>query len=124
MKTAKLYLKTFLLTLLELVLCLFIISLLYYYSLLDSNAYSFFSFITILLLFLINSFLLGKKVKTKRPFIGLKYGIIIDIIIIILTLILKRMEISNIIYYLIILFTTTLGGIFGSIKIKTTDLSQ
>lgn len=124
MKTAKLYLKTFLLTLLELVLCLFIISLLYYYSLIDSNAYSFFSFITILLIFLINSFLLGKKVKTKRPFIGLKYGIIIDIIIIILTLILKRMEISNIIYYLIILFTTTLGGIFGSIKIKTTDLSQ
>ena len=124
MKKAKLYLKSFLFTIMELALCLFIISLLYYYSLLDSNAYSFFSFITILLLFLINSFLLGKKVKTKRPFIGLKYGIIIDIIIIILTLILKRMEISNIIYYLIILFTTTLGGIFGSIKRKTTDLSQ
>lgn len=124
MKKAKLYLKTFLLTLLELALCLFIISLLYYYSLIDSNAYSFFSFITILLIFLINSFLLGKKVKTKRPFIGLKYGIIIDIIIIILTLILKRMDISNIIYYLFILFTTTLGGIFGSIKRKTTDLSQ
>lgn len=124
MKTAKLYLKTFLFSSLELALCLFIISLLYYYSLIDNNAYSFFSFITILLIFLINSFLLGKKVKTKRPFIGLKYGIIIDIIIIILTLILKRMEISNIIYYLIILFTTTLGGIFGSIKIKTTDLSQ
>lgn len=124
MKKAKLYLKSFLFTIMELALCLFIISLLYYYSLIDSNAYSFFSFITILLIFLINSFLLGKKVKTKRPFIGLKYGIIIDIIIIILTLILKRMDISNIIYYLIILFTTTLGGIFGSIKRKTTDLSQ
>lgn len=116
--------KTFLFTIIELALSLFVISILYYYSLIDSNAYSLFSLITILIIFLINSFLLSKNSTKKKPLLGLKYGLIIDIMIIILSWILKRIDISNIIYYLLIIFSTTLGGLFGYIKRKTIDLSQ
>jgi len=69
----------------------------------------------------LGGFILGKKNKKDGWKEGLKLSLIFIIILIILEFILKnKFEFKNIIYYLILISSTTLGSMIG-INIKKTD---
>lgn len=66
----------------------------------------------------VSGFLLGRSINDKGYLKGLLYGIIISLIMFILSFILmSNHSIYNIIYYLIIIASTTLGTMF-SISMK------
>ena len=112
------YLKHLILTIIPILVLLFIITIPYYFNLINTNTYNFFKLLIITLSILINSIFLGRKTKNKRYLVGIKFGLLITTILLILTLILSKFEIKNLIYYLIIIATSTLGSIFGGNKKK------
>ena len=64
----------------------------------------------------ISSFILGKKTTKLGYLSGIKLGLLIIIIFIILVLLLDKFTIKSLIYYLILLLTSTLGSMLGNIK--------
>ena len=107
------YLKHLILTIIPILVLLFIITIPYYFNIINNNTYNFFKLLIITLSILINSLLLGKNFKNKKYLVGIKFGLLIITILLILTLIFSKFEIKNLIYYLIIIATSTLGSIFG-----------
>lgn len=108
----------------EILLVFFIISVFYYFSLFQGETYSFFLFLSLFIIFLINSFQVGRKGKKKGYLIGIRFGLLFDTLFLILTISLKRFEISCLFYYFLVLCTTTLGAAFGALSKKNTELSQ
>lgn len=64
----------------------------------------------------ISSFLAGKKTTRLGYLSGLKLGGLIILFFIILVLLLDKFNIKSLIYYLILLLTSTLGSMLGNIK--------
>lgn len=64
----------------------------------------------------ISSFLVGKKTTKLGYLSGIKLGIIVIILFIILVLLLDKFNLKSLIYYLILLLTSTLGSMLGNIK--------
>lgn len=64
----------------------------------------------------ISSFLSGKKTTRLGYLSGLKLGGIIIFFFILLVLLLDKFNVKSLIYYLIILLTSTLGSMLGNIK--------
>ena len=94
-----------------------LISIIHFISNISASIITSILFIYNLFLFFIFSFLISKKSKSKGIFIGLKLSSIIIIIFLLLTLLFKLdFNIKNIIYYLLIILTST----FGSITSKNT----
>ena len=71
-------------------------------------------------LFLIYGFKFGVKAKKQGYLAGLKIGVILIIILFIINIVIsqKTFSISMIIYYLILLLCSTLGGMLGISKKK------
>ena len=64
----------------------------------------------------ISSFIIGKKTTKLGYLSGIKLSLLIIIIFIILVLLLDKFTIKSLIYYLILLLTSTLGSMIGNIK--------
>jgi len=115
----KRYLKYILTTTLSILILLFLLTIIYYFNLIKPNTFNLLKLLIILLTILINSLLLGKESNKKGYLEGIKLGSLIVILIFILTIIFSKFEFKNLIYYLLILITSTLGSMIGINKKKT-----
>lgn len=90
-----------------------ILTIIDYFSLFNT---SIFKLIIPILGIFISSFISGKKTTKLGYLSGLKLGGLIILFFIILVLLLDKFNIKSLIYYLILLLTSTLGSMLGNIK--------
>lgn len=101
-------------TILSLIICLAIITTLYYFNIISSNTFKILQIITLLIIILINSFILGKSSDKKGFLEGIKFGGLLVILFFILSLITKSpLKLKFLLYDLIIIITSILGATIG-----------
>ena len=113
----KKYIFSTILTFLSVLIMLLVLTILYYYNLIKLGAYNILKLISLIFSTLISSIYLGTKTKQKGYLEGIKLALIIITLFIIPTIILSNFNIKILIYYLIILITSSLGSMIG-INIK------
>lgn len=98
----------------SLLIYLIIITTLAHFNLISYKTVSVLSFIFMCLLFMYNGFSLGKK-SSKRGFLsGLMIGAINIILVLLLAIILRSIPgFKSLIYFAVLLLSSTLGGMFG-----------
>jgi len=110
------YIKSIFFNVLELFILLFLITILYYFNLINEKTFSILKLIILLLSIFINSFILGKNTKKKSYIEGIIYGSILITLLIIITIIFSKIQIKLFIFYPLILITSILGSMMGKIK--------
>ena len=105
------------LTLTLILTTLFIITIFYYFNLITMKTFSILKLLVILISTFISTFILGTKAKNKGYLEGIKQGLILIILFLIPTIITSNFNLKVLIYYLIILITSSLGSMIG-INIK------
>ena len=90
-----------------------IITILNYFNIVSNGIINILKFIFPLIATVTSAFILGKKSKQKGYLEGLKLGAIITVIFFIITIIIDKLNIKSIIYYLIIIFTSILSSMVG-----------
>ena len=110
------YLKPLLINVLELFISLFIITILYYFNILNDKSYEILKLIILLVTIFINSFLLGKTSKSKGYLEGIKYGVLLIVLLLVFTLIMYKLQSKLLLFYPLILITSTLGSMIGNVK--------
>ena len=101
-------------TILSIIILGFILTILYYFDVINNNIYNIMKMIIVLLSLFINAYILGKS-STKYGLIeGLKLGTIILVIMFILKIITNSsFDIRTIIYSIILLLTSSIGSVIG-----------
>lgn len=111
-------LKNLLIFVISLICYLLIISTLNYSEILSIKAISIISFIFLILLFLSSGFLIAQKIDSKGYISGLIIGGINFTILFLISIVLNcDLSLSYLLYLLILLLSSTMGGMFG-INIK------
>ena len=105
-------------TIILIIILIGILTIFYYYDLINTSTYNVLKLIILLISIFLNSFILGKNVKEKGYLEGIKFGLIIIILLLIPTIIMKQLNIKLIIYYSMIISTSILGSIMGINKKK------
>ena len=95
-----------------------LLSLLYYWNVIDFSLFSIFKLLTIIISFLFFGFILGKETSKKGYLQGVKYSGLWIFFLFIITLIIHKFQLKSIIFYIIILFCSILGSILGINKKK------
>ncbi len=114
MSNLKKYSFHLLITLASIIITLLLTTILYYFNIINPSTYNILKIVSLLLVILINSIFLGKKAKSKGYLEGLKLSLLIIFIFIILTLLFtKTFHLKYLIYYIIIMITSILGGMLG-----------
>ena len=92
-----------------------IITLLNYFGILNGTPLKIISIVTIILSLFIGGYLTGKNANKKGYLEGIKFGLIMIVIILILNLLIFRNEFNliNILYYISLLFSSMIGGMIG-----------
>lgn len=110
----KKYLISYAYTLGIIVVGTFIITLLNYFNLLSSNIANTLILILVIASILVGSFLLGKKSNKKGYLEGIKYSTILILLLFIINLLfIKVFEIKSLVYFLIIIVSSTFGSMIG-----------
>jgi len=106
------YLKSYIYLLCILILSTIILSIISYFS--NNELYILKILIPIISMF-ISSFILGKNIKNKAYLEGLKFGLIYLLLSIIINYIIlhNSFSIKNIVYYLVIIFSSIIGSMIG-----------
>ena len=96
------------------------ISILNYFSILRGIPLNILSIVTIIVSLFIGGFLTGKKANKKGYLEGIKFGTIMIVMIILLNLILfkNKFTIISILYYLLLLLSSTFGAMIGIMRKK------
>ena len=110
------YLKPLLLNILELFLLLFIVTILYYFNIINEKTFEVLKLIILLSTIFINSFIIGKTSNNKSYKEGIKYGVLLITILLTITLLLSKLQIKLLIFYPLILITSSLGSMIGNVK--------
>ena len=98
---------------------LIIISIFNYFNIINTNITNLLLFISMIISIIIGSFKLGNTSSNKGLIEGLKFGLIISIISIVISLLLKySYKPINFIYYLILTISSIFGSILGKNKKK------
>lgn len=97
------------------------ITLINYFNLMNNNVISIIKFILPLIAITINSYKLGKTSNKQGYLEGLKFGIIISLISIIIILILDKFIIKSLLYYGILILTSIMGSTIGINRKKLTN---
>ena len=89
-----------------------IITILNYFNILNGTILKVFRIITIILSLFIGGYLTGLKANKKGYLEGIKFGSIMIIIVLLLNLLVfnNKFTLMNILYYLLLLFCSTLGS--------------
>ncbi len=118
MKRIKTYLKYLGFTILSILICLLLISTLYYFNILGSGLVKFLRPLVIFINIFISSYILGKHTEKNGYLEGLKLGSMIILTFFIISLILFRnyFQLKLIFYYFIILFISIFGSMVGISK--------
>ena len=92
-----------------------VITLLNYFGILNGNMLKILSIILILLSIFVGGFFTGKNANKKGYLEGIKFGLIMIVIILFMNLLLFKNEfaLTNILYYLSLLFSSTIGSMIG-----------
>ena len=101
-------------TILSIIILGFILTILYYFDVINNNIYNIMKMVIVLLSLFINAFFLGKN-STKYGLVeGLKLGAIFLIIMFIIKIFTSNsFDIRTVIYSIIILLTTSIGSVIG-----------
>ena len=101
-------------TLLSIIILGFILTILYYFDVINNNIYNIMKMIIVLLSLFINAYILGKS-STKYGLIeGLKLGAIVLVIMFILKIITNSsFDIRTLIYSFILILISSLGLVIG-----------
>jgi len=110
------FIKVLFFNILELFTLLFLVTILYYFNLINEKTFDVLKLIILLSSIFINSFILGKKKNNKGYIEGIKYGIIIISLLLIITIIFSKLQFKLFIFYPLILITSLLGSMIGSVK--------
>lgn len=114
METIKKYSFRFLYTLMGIVISLLLITTLYHFNLISSNIYQALKFVLLLANILISGIILGKKTTSKGYLEGIKLGLFLIILFTLLTLLTgESLKLRILLYDMIILITSILGGMIG-----------
>ncbi len=106
--------KVLLTTYLSIIILGFILTIFYYFDVINNNIYNIMKMIIILASLFINAFILGKKCEKYGLVEGLKLGGIFLLIMIIIKLVTNNsFDIRTFIYGVIILLTTSIGSVIG-----------
>lgn len=99
---------------LSLLLYLLLVSTLNYFNIINYKILSTFSFVFMILLFMYSGFYVAKKSERKGYVNGLIVGGVNIVLILLLSILLgENPEISVGIYFIILLLSSTIGGMFG-----------
>lgn len=106
--------KIIITTLLSIIILGFILTILYYFDIINNNIYNIMKMVIVLLSLFINAFFLGKN-STKYGLVeGLKLGAFFLIIMFIIKIFTSNsFDIRTVIYGIIILLTTSIGSVIG-----------
>ena len=106
--------KIIITTLLSIIILGLILTILYYFDIINNNIYNIMKMVIVILSLFINAFFLGKN-STKYGLVeGLKLGAIFLIIMFIIKIFTSNsFDIRTVIYSIIILLTTSIGSVIG-----------
>ena len=109
------YLKSLLYIFIPLLISNLVLSILYYFNILSNKTLSILNIILVLLSMFIGGLYIGKKSNKKGYLEGIKIGLIAIIILFIISYLAfdKGINIHKIIYYLILLSSSTIGSMLG-----------
>lgn len=96
------------------------INIFYYYNLINENIYRFLKLLSVIVSVFFGGFILGRKSNYKGYLDGLVLGIIMISILFILSILFSGLQVKLLLYYLVILTSSTLGGTIG-IRKKRND---
>lgn len=113
MSSLKKYLLSILITFLSIFLTLLLTTTLYYFNIISPTTYNILKIIFLLLSIFINSFILGKKALKKGYLEGIKLSLPIILLFLLTTLLTKTFTFKVLLYYLIILITSSFGSMVG-----------
>ena len=101
-----------------LIISTIIITILNYFGILAGTTLNIISVIVVIMSLFIGGYLTGRKANKKGYLEGIKFGLIMIVIILLLNLLVFKNEFSliNILYYLILLFSSTLGSMIGIMR--------
>ncbi len=93
----------------------FFLNMLNYFNLINTNTYKIILIFMTSISVFIGAYLLGKETNKKGYLEGIKYGLIITILFWILSFLAfdENFKISNLLYYLVILVTSSIGSMLG-----------
>lgn len=101
---------------LELLIAIFLITILYNYDIIGEKLFSLLKLIILLSSIFINSFILSLSTKNKKIVEGIKYGLLIVFILFIGSLLLNNIRPRLLIYYLMIILSSIFGSSSSVIK--------
>lgn len=96
-----------------------VITIFNYFNILGSNIISIMRLILPVIAMFISSYKLGKVSDKKGYLEGLKFGGIVILIFTILVILLDKLELRSLIYYLILLLTSVMSSMIGINRKKT-----
>ena len=116
--------KSFIITIISIIIASLLLTCLYYFNVIDSNIYNVTKLIIVLGSIFINSIILGRKSKKYGLVEGLKLGgIFLIAMIITLTFTKDNFGLNTFVYSIIILLTAGVGGVIGINK-KTSHIKK
>lgn len=95
----------------------FILTLLHYFDVFSPNTIKTLKLLSVILSMLIGGIYIGRKSNKKGYLEGVKIGLVFIVLIFLFTLISKNFAFKSLIYYFIILISSTVGAMIG-IQIK------
>ena len=95
MSYLKKYGQKLFLALLEIILLLFLLTIPYYFNLISDQTYSLLKIIIVLTSISFNSYLLGKEATKKGYLEGVKYGLLLILIIFLLNTIIGKLQLKS-----------------------------
>ena len=113
------YLKSSLYTLSIMLISTVIITILNFFNIINGTILKIIHYIIPIISIMIGSFMLGRMSPKKGYIEGLKYGGIWSIIILIIDIIIKELNISSIIFFVILISLSMLSSILGINKKRT-----
>lgn len=109
------YLKSIGYMIFSLIVTLFLLTLLNYFNIISGTVVKVIGMIIMYILLFITGYMLGNKGIEKGYLIGIKYGSLFMVIVILINLIIFKSKFTfvSIVYYLSIILTTMVGSILG-----------
>ena len=114
----KKYLVSFLYFIIPFLILLFLATILYYFDIVSSNGMKYAKLIIVLLSVFLGGFKIGKESDKKGYQKGIIQGCIISLVFFLISLISQNLKGTNIVYYIILLITSTIGSMIGILKKK------
>ncbi len=117
------YLKSFLYIIAPLLILNIIITIFYYFNLINSNVNSYLKLLTMLISLFIGGIYIGSKATKKGWLEGIKIGAVIIVVLFIISYLAfdHGITLKTIIYYFLIMTSSMLGSMLGINKIKSSQ---